>query len=523
MSLSEAGGDSTDRPSFVIGGSGDMSSFIILTRNGVADPGQEQLLSDLTADLQKAGAKLLLHLHGGLVDQASGEAAAQRLSGNGPNSWQLNAEWTQVYVVWRTGAFETIKTNWIDLVHDDRLYQTIVRKLIGFVARKLGVPAIAARGPGTLDIAEAEIQRRLTGQVGTRPFDEIDGLLAPDQPLAARATIMSEQTNGELAIDFQTELAVDDAFQLAAADIDEAINVPSGARAPSAGADMSAGEKMLKRLDERIREPLEPSPAVAGKPRGIVSASAFLLSHAGQVAIRCFKRFRSVRDHGLHATIVEEVCREFYGDLIGARVWGMMVRDAADHFGQSKLGSTLIDIIKAHPPSDFIITAHSAGSIWAAHFLRAAKAAGLNKGARLFLLAPAIREDLFSDMIVDAGGLIERCRMITMTDELERRDAVLGHDKAYVYPSSLLYLVSGMFEELSAKAYPDAPILGMQRFLSLSGLDSDEQDAAKRIAAFFQAADHAIISSPTPSVSMADSHGAFDDEPLTLATARALF
>jgi hypothetical protein len=73
-----------------------MSSFIILTRNGVADPGQEQLLSDLAADLQKAGAKLLLHLHGGLVDQASGEAAAQRLSGSGPNSWQLNAEWTQV-------------------------------------------------------------------------------------------------------------------------------------------------------------------------------------------------------------------------------------------------------------------------------------------------------------------------------------------------------------------------------------------------------------------------------------------
>jgi hypothetical protein len=80
-----------------------------------------------------------------------------------------------------------------------------------------------------------------------------------------------------------------------------------------------------------------------------------------------------------------------------------------------------------------------------------------------------------------------------------------------------------MFEELSAKAYPDAPILGMQRFSSLSDLDSHEQDAAKRIAAFFQAADHGIISSPTPSVSMADSHGAFDDEPLTLATARALF
>jgi hypothetical protein len=119
--------------------------------------------------------------------------------------------------------------------------------------------------------------------------------------------------------------------------------------------------------------------------------------------------------------------------------------------------------------------------------------------------------------------MIERCRMITMTDELERRDAVLGHDKGYIYPSSLLYVVSGMFEEQKAKAYPDAPILGMQRYSGLSGLNGDEQDAAKRIAAFFQRGDHGIVSSPTPGVSMADSHGGFHDEPLTLATARALF
>ncbi|SMF70887.1 hypothetical protein SAMN02982917_3953 [Azospirillum oryzae] len=500
-----------------------MTAFKILTRNGAADPGQEQLLSNLVAELQKPGAKLLLHLHGGLVDQASGEVVAERLSGNGPDSWQLGPDWTQVYVIWRTGAFETIKTNWTDLVHDDRLYQTILRKLIGFVARKLGVSAIMARGPGAVDIDDAEIHRRLTGQAGARPFDDLDRQLVPDRPPGARSTIMGEQTNGELAIDFQDELAADEAFQRVVADIDEAINVPSGARAPSVGADMSAGEAMLGRLDGTIRDQLQPPPAIEEAPRGIVSAGTFLLSHAGQVAIRCFKRFRSGRDHGLHATVVEEVCREFYGDLVGAKVWGMMVRDAADHFELGGLGSTLIGIIKAHSPDDLVIAGHSAGSIWAAQFLRAAKAAGLNKGVKLILLAPAIRIDVFAEMIDHAGSMIESCRMITMTDELERRDAVLGHDKGYIYPSSLLYIVSGMFEERSAKAYPDAPILGMQRYLNLSGLDSDEQGAAKRIANFFQGSDHGIISSPTPGVSMADSHGAFDDEPLTLATARALF
>ncbi|MGQ0582097.1 MAG: hypothetical protein ACT4O6_09185 [Reyranella sp.] len=500
-----------------------MTVFKILTRNGTADPGQEQSISALAAELGKPNAKLLLHLHGGLVDEVSGLAAAERLSGNGPNSWQLGPEWTQVYVVWRTGAFETLKTNWTDLVHDDRLYQTILRKLIGFVAKKLGMPALDARGPGSLSISEAEIHRRLTGQAGKRPFDDIDIHMALKLPPGTRATIMSEQTNGELAMDFQKELAEDDSFQRIAADIDEAVNVPSGARAPSVGADIVEGRKMLGRLDGSIQGEVTHSPVVGGKPRGIVSAGIFLVSHAGQVAIRCFKRFRGGRDHGLHATIVEEVCREFYGDLVGAKVWGMMVGDAADHFGPSKLGSALIDIIKANTPKDFVISGHSAGSIWASRFLLAAKAAGLDKSVKLFLLAPAVRENLFAEMLDTTGAMIELCRMITMTDELERADAVLGHDKGYIYPSSLLYLVSGLFEELNAKAYPDAPILGMQRFSSMSGLDATEQGATKSIATFFQESDHGIIWSPTPGVSMADSHGDFDNEPLTLATARSLF
>ena len=409
-------------------------------------------------------------------------------------------------------------------MHDDRLYQTIVRKLLGFVARKLGVPGVAARGAGSLAIPDAEIQRRLIGKGGDRPFDDIESQMSHKHPPGARATIMSEQTSGELALEFQGELATDHGFQGVAADVDEAINVPTGARAPSVGADIMAGTAILRRLDAKTRDRLEPAPTVEGRPRGIVSTSAILLSHAGKIAVRCgFKRFRGGRDHGLHATIVEEVCRELYGDLVGAKIWGMMVRDAADHFGDGKLGSALIDIIKARAPDDFVITGHSAGSIWAAQFLRAAKAAGLEKAAKLVLLAPAIREDLFAQAIEEAGGLVERCCMITMTDELERRDAVLGHDKGYIYPSSLLYLVSGMFEERDADAYPDAPILGMQRFAGLSGLNEAEQRSTSQVAAFFKGHAQGIIFSPTEGVAMADSHGAFDDEPLTLATARALF
>ncbi|ATL98524.1 hypothetical protein CK910_08550 [Aeromonas sp. CA23] len=117
-----------------------MATYTILTRDGIADEGQEQLLANLAEDLKKPNAKLLLHLHGGLNDESTAIATAKRLSGAGPDSWKLESDWTQVYVVWRTGALETIQTNWTELVRDDRLYQTILRKLITFVARKLGEP-----------------------------------------------------------------------------------------------------------------------------------------------------------------------------------------------------------------------------------------------------------------------------------------------------------------------------------------------------------------------------------------------
>ena len=500
-----------------------MGTYIILTKNGVADADQRETLDKLAAELAKEPAKVLLHLHGGLVDQASGEAAAKRLSGAGPDSWDLGSDWTQVYVVWRTGALETLKTNWIDLVHDDRLYQTIVRKLIDFVARRLGVPGVGARGPGSFAMKEEDILRGLMGEAGPRPFDAIDFEISVEKPTGQRATLMGYQSEGELAGDFEQELKKDPAFEKVAADIDEAINVPSGAREPSLGADQATGERMRKRLDASIKRELEPPVINASGARGIVSTTFLLLKHAGQAALRCFERFRSGRDHGFHATIVEEVCREFYGDLVGAKVWGMMVRDAADHFDSAGFGSALVDILNKNPPENLVVTAHSAGSIWATHLLKAMKSKGMAPGVKLFLLAPAVRTDVFAAMLDDAGDMITRCRMITMTDEAERRDAVLGHDKSYIYPSSLLYLVSGMFEEQKAEAYPDAPLLGMQRFRKLAGLVGAEADAAKRITSFFEKADHGIIFAPTPGVSVAYSHGAFDDEPQTLASARSMF
>jgi hypothetical protein len=500
------------------------SKYLFLTEGGILDDGQEELLAELRTSLGRPGSKLLLHLHGGLIDVDAGRAIAERLGGSGASSWDLADDWTQVYVAWRTGVFETIRTNWTDLVHDDRLYQTILRKLIGFAARKLGLPSFEGRSlAAEFSLDEATIQRRITGLEDLRePFSDVDAYVGASAEAGTRATLDTIQSPGALALEFQDELGQDTRFAAAVADLDGVVNEGAPGRTALPPADRARGAASFDRLAPGLRQELTPPPGPAGG-RGIVSVGIFALKHSAQIALRCFRRFRDRRDHGLHATIVEELCRELYGDLVGAKVWGMMVRDAADHFEETGFGPHLLATIRDHPPGTIVVTAHSAGSIWASRMLLAMKAAGIDAPVNLFLLAPAVRSDLFAEVIDSCGTQIGRCRMVTMDDEHERRDAVLGHDKGYIYPSSLLYLVAGLFEKKDAKAYADAPLLGMQRFANVDWLDPAERGDADKIAAFFQQPGKDIVHSPSPDISSAIRHGDFDDDPETLASVRTLF
>lgn len=503
-------------------------SFVFLTGGGQADPGQQDRLAALEARLAQPGAKLLLHLHGGLVDEEAGIAGAARLAGQTPDSWNRGDDWTQVYIVWRTGMLETVQANWRDLLHDDRLYQVILSKLIRFVARKIGIPAPeGARSVSEqMNLDEAEVYRIMLGKAGdaqrSNPFGEVEPFFEGSVP---RSTVMGAQPDGELAHEFVDELVMDADFSKALVDLDNAVNDGLPGRTALAPGDAAAGRAMYHRLSANIRTEIGPVDTLEQRTaRGPIAVGAFIVKHVTQIAYRSFKRFRSHRDHGFHATIVEELCRQMYGDLIGAKIWGMMTTDAREHFETGGFGIELLELLGRVPqPDRFVVAGHSAGSIWASHMLLAMKTAGLDRRIRLVLLAPAVRQDIFADVIATAGDLIDGCTMYTMNDDLERRDAVLGHDKSYIYPSSLLYCVSGMFEERAAKPYLDAPLLGMQRFAGVSWLDDREKQDGVRIAAFFRENGNAIILSPAAGVCEAKCHGCFDEEPLTLASAAAIF
>src|SRR5205814_1170173 len=72
----------------------------------------------------------------------------------------------------------------------------------------------------------------------------------------------------------------------------------------------------------------------------------------------------------------------------------------------------------------------------------------------VILIAPACDFGLLAKTLQIAGDRVDGLRVFGMSDDRERRDAI-----APVYPSSLLYFVSGVIEEQD-----DCPLAGMSRY-----------------------------------------------------------
>lgn len=513
---------------------------VLATRNGVLDAADKPAFDTLRTALNRDKASLLLHLHGGLVDEAAGRGIALRLSGGATTGFNVPAGWEQVYVVWRTGAFETLQTNWTELFERDRLYKILLKRLLEFVAGKVKLPGVGGRSAGeTVGLTRAEINRRLNDPPAGQkrppgdPFSDVDEQVLRKGP-DGRSSVLIEQSEASLDVEFRYFLGNDAEFIAAVQPLDATLNEKAegrGGRGPPTPAQTVEAAEMLQRLNPEVREPIQAvAPTGEAGRSGLVGVATFLLKHAARISLRIIRRLRSGRDHGFYATVVEELVRELYGDFIGASVWGFMKQDAADHFKPGNLGRELLAAIPDH--CRLMVTAHSAGSIWAAQLIKAVKAEGRGIKLDLVLLAPAVRMDLFAEAIDVGGDAIGRCRIFTMSDALERQDVLLGEGKGYLYPSSLLYLVSGLFEEVGGGPLPDAPILGMERFLAgpKPWLKEDDQvRAIETVVRFFQQPGHDIVYSRTADgagdglQTQATSHGSFDAEPKTLASVSTFF
>ena len=263
------------------------------------------------------------------------------------------------------------------------------------------------------------------------------------------------------------------------------------------------------------------------------------------------RRYDVGRDHGLYATCVEELVRGF--KLAGSHLhewakalqWNLMKKDTADafdpdpnvHAGTALLARLQRAFNTGLQLNRITLVGHSTGAIYIAHWLENSRRY-LPEGLKpdIVFLAPAITYDHFAHTLRHHLPQFGKFRMFAMKDVFERDDQVWGQDgeligghdwRRFIYPSSLLYLVSGILESsLSSDGSwtdePDMPILGMERFfVNLKTYPDSDFPSIREVRTWLSGASGSLAWSRAAGQAAglnSDSidHGAFDDDTLTL-------
>ena len=244
------------------------------------------------------------------------------------------------------------------------------------------------------------------------------------------------------------------------------------------------------------------------------------------VAARVIKRYLADRDHGFHATIVEEILRAFYVANVGGAIWAAMKGDTRDSFGPdpavfggTALLQVLADRLAAGADVRVTLVGHSTGAVFIGHLLEAADGM-LPAGFRfdVVLLAPAATFELAEDTFVRHRARIAGLRIFAMTDGNEKKDRLVP----VLYPHSLLYFVSGVVE-------PDAdtPLIGMERYYDAHGYPAADfprlEPFRQIVAGTPNGAIWSVATGGGPGLeSAARKHGDFDNDSKTVGSVQSI-
>jgi Alpha/beta hydrolase of unknown function (DUF900) len=381
--------------------------------------------------------KVVVHFHGGLVNEEAGELTARRVV---PLYQSAGAH--PVVFIWETGLLETVTHNLSD-IHNTKLFKKLLAFAVQQLAKRLNIPEFT-KGPGQREDVN-EVEARLFAPGGMQSYDTppvngqarggADGLSAED------VEVIQREAQAEIEEQLQEELAQNEALS-----------------------------SVLGR--EVSETPLLDKSKVAENEtrasKGIVTIGK-LAYHISLVVYRSAKRFINHRDHGFTATVVEEALREFYLADFGAWAWSGM-KDTAGKMWSSNDGLSndqlhggryflegLYRVQQQKPSLSIDLVGHSAGSIAICHMFETAASANLRLKIRnLILMAPACTSELFHQEIVLHPERFKQFRMFTMDDAFEQSNHLLS----VIYNRSLLYLISGILEPEEV----DAHIAGMLRF-----------------------------------------------------------
>jgi predicted alpha/beta hydrolase family esterase len=489
---------------------------------------------------------LVLHFHGGLVSKEAGLAIVQRLLVDRPvYSPSAHEGGWPVFYVWESGAWETIRNNLTELA-DEPVFKQLLRKLMQYALEELGGQGVEGFGrsvmPASRGAREAEVRKAFDQfwaqpQPATVPYRGFEILAEPARARAAGAAIDEDE--------IRADLEADRAFLQALATLPD---LPPATRSSFAPAGVGERRSAFSKLASAEF-------SKSAQTRGlveIVQVARFLI----KVLRAVLARRAGGRDHGLYATCVEEAVRAFKLAGSGLNEWGKalqwnrMKQDTVDAFGPdadvhagtallARLGHAIAGGMRL---DRITLVGHSTGAIYIAHWL-ARSAAFLPPAVKhdIVFLAPAISFDLWARTLREHGSRIGGFRLFGMQDRVERDDQVWGSDheldgaqdwRRYLYPSSLLYLVSGILESRRAadgseRDEADVPLLGMQRYHSATDVYNEaagfgDVDAVRAwLAARSGAAVWSKAEQQAPGFNCTSvDHGAFDDDEQTLASLR---
>jgi hypothetical protein len=472
-----------------------------------------------TVDAAVATGNVVLHFHGGLVKEASGEQIARALLPvyTGAGSYPL-------FFVWRSGVLEVLAGNLREIIREelfDRIMRRVLRWTVGKVRQEeVGGRAISSVYAALPDQEEmlAEVGARSAAGNGVEPFWDVR------PPIAAEDFGLS----GDEQAAFERELAADARVQTALAGALQAAGIQTwGGEAGS----REAIPEALPKPSQMDREVL--AKIAAGEDagaRGIVS-TVVLARKAAQALARVLGRYRDQTDHGAYPTVLEEILREFYVSSPAAAMWQAMKKETSDTFAQGtgdRGGRLVLDRlaekVAAGARPKLTLVGHSTGAVFINNMLSeiaVRKLWPLDMKAQVCFLAPACTCEAFSEALGLAGQFIERFRMFTMTDQAEKADRLIGA----LYPRSLLYLVSGGLER-NGQEPAHMPLVGLSRYLQpaerlprLLGSSAARSARLAQVRLFLDSADRVVLSptsagAPEGQRAGALTHGSFDDDNL---------
>jgi hypothetical protein len=446
---------------------------------------------------------LVIHFHGGLVSVDAGKAIAMRL-----DPIYRAAGTFPMFFVWESGLIETLKNNLSDILADP-VFRELAKKAGEWVLRNLP-GAFSARGTGQT-VNEYALRKQ---------FDDwFDGKVSqPPLTLGSPATGGSKAAvpnEDDLTANIEASLDNDQRFQQVVSGLSRN---SGGGGITTKGANVPPDPTVPVYVDQRALDEMF-GPRTPGKTKGVLTWIT-VARFVARVVIAVLKRHNAHRDHGTYTTIVEEVLRAAYLDKVGQIVWDMMKKDTADAFASAdNVGSVLLAGLAQRQRNgrqfkSIALVGHSTGAVYICNFIQSALQVLPGIPFNVIFLAPACRFELFDETVQKASGSFAGFRMFAMHDALEMGDQLVP----IVYPRSLLYLVSGLLE-----GDADTPILGMERFLTLSGVFTGKDFVAvDRVRAWLsQNATRNVWSDdirPNGFGSIAHKHGDFDDDQSTLVS-----